>query len=221
MPFNIAIDGPAGAGKTTTAKKIAQHFGFVYVDTGALYRAIAYWITTQGKNPSDSEQVLPMLESINLSVEYIDNVQHTLVNGTNTTAFLRTPEISVKASDVSAIPEVRKRILYLQRSIAATHNSVMEGRDIGTVILPNANVKFFLTADIEIRAQRRFDELNDGTKHVRYSDILNDMCKRDYNDSNRSVAPLKKADDAIEIDTSNMPHAYVVSKMIKIIKERM
>lgn len=202
--INIAIDGPSGAGKSSVAKAAAKQLGFIYVDTGALYRSIGVNALKHSINPADAEKVTALLSETHLELKYIDGTQKVFLNGEDVSEEIRLPESSMAASKVSAIPEVRAFLLDLQRNIAAENNVIMDGRDIGTVILPNARYKFFLTASPEVRADRRFKELKEKGLDVNYDDILKDIIERDYNDSHRAVAPLKQADDAVLIDSSNM-----------------
>ena len=202
--INIAIDGPAGAGKSTVAKAVAQKFGFIYVDTGALYRSIGVNALKHNIDTNDSEKIINLLPETKVELKYIDGNQRVFLNGIDVSEEIRFPEASMAASNVSAIPEVRDFLLNLQREIAATHNVVMDGRDIGTVILPDAEYKFFLTASPEVRAARRFKELKEKGIDVDFNALLEEIIQRDYNDSHRKTAPLKQADDAILVDSSNM-----------------
>lgn len=220
MVMNCALDGPAGAGKSTVAKEIAKKLGYIYVDTGALYRAIGLYATRCGATTTDASQVVPLLHSIDVELRFEDGVQNVYLNGENVSDKIRTPEMSIAASNVSAIPKVRDFLLDLQRNIAQNNNIIMDGRDIGTVILPDAQVKIFLTASAEERASRRYKELTEKGQQVVYEDVLNDIIKRDYNDSNRATAPLKKADDAIEIDSSSMTAQEVVDTIAQIITRK-
>lgn len=215
--MNCALDGPSGAGKSTIAKSLAKRLGYVYVDTGAMYRAIGLYALTNGADTTSKEEIVPLLADINVELKYIDDSQRVILNGEDVSDKIRTPEISMAASNVSAIPEVRAFLLDLQRDIALKNNIIMDGRDIGTVILPNAEVKVFMTASAEERARRRFEELTAKGQDVVYEDILNDINQRDYNDSHRAAAPLKKADDAVEIDTTNMSIDEVVDSIEELI----
>ena len=190
--FNVAIDGPAGAGKSTIAKAAAKELGFIYVDTGALYRAIAYNAVTKGVI-DDTQKIIDMLIDTNVELKYVDGVQAVYLNGDDVSAYIRTPEISMGASKVSAIPQVREFLLNLQRDIAQKNNVIMDGRDIATVVLPNADVKIFLFASPECRAQRRYKELMEKGEDVTFEDVLADVNQRDYQDSHREIAPLKRA----------------------------
>ena len=221
MIINVALDGPSGAGKSTIAKALARRLGYVYVDTGAMYRAIGLYVTRAGVPTDSKEEVVPLLENITVELEYVDGVQRVLLNGEDVSDQIRTPEISMAASNVSAIPEVRTFLLELQRSIARKNSIIMDGRDIGTVILPNADVKVFMTASPEERAKRRYEELIAKGQDVNYDDILKDINQRDYNDSHRAAAPLKKADDAYELDTTGMSIDEVVDSIEKLIDKRL
>ena len=189
MGLNVALDGPSGAGKSTIAKALAKKFGFVYVDTGALYRSIGLYVKRRGADTKSPEEVVPLLPDIRVELKYFDGSQHVILNGEDVSDVIRTPEISMAASDVSAIPAVREHLLDLQREIADTNDTVMDGRDIGTVILPNADVKIFMTASAEERAKRRYEELLAKGQDVSYDAILSDINQRDYNDTHREIAP--------------------------------
>lgn len=204
MTINCALDGPSGAGKSTIAKAVAKKLGYVYVDTGALYRSIGLYCTRKGIDVKDSAAVEGVLSEIKVELKYVNGEQTVWINGEDVSGLIRTNEISMAASAVSAIPAVRDFLLELQRSIAKANNIIMDGRDIGTVILPDAQVKIFMTASAEERANRRYKELVERGQDVNYDDILRDINQRDYNDSHRDTAPLKKAEDACELDTSNM-----------------
>lgn len=204
MSINIALDGPSGAGKSTIAKMLAKKMEYVYVDTGALYRAIALFMLRNDVDISDDDKVVDMLPQVEVNLSYVDGAQQVLLCGENVSDKIRTPEVSMGASRVSAIPQVRQFLFDLQRNIAKTNNIIMDGRDIGTVVLPNADVKIFLTATAEERANRRFKELQEKGDTSTYEEVLADINQRDYNDTHRDVAPLKKADDAVEIDSTNL-----------------
>lgn len=222
MNIAIAIDGPAGAGKSTIAKLCAKELEFIYVDTGALYRAIGLCAYRNNIGSKDADAILQMLKDIKVELAFNDKKEQiVLLNGEDVSGFIRTPEISMYASDVSAIPQVRAFLLELQRNMAKTNNVIMDGRDIGTVVLPDAQIKIFLTASPQVRAKRRFDELIEKGMDVNFDDILSDVITRDYNDSHREIAPLKPADDSIIVDTSELNLERSVSKMISIMKERM
>lgn len=222
MNIAIAIDGPAGAGKSTIAKMAAKELSFIYVDTGALYRAIGLCAKQNDIGSKDVDKILEMLKTIKVELAFNDNKEQiVLLNGEDVSSLIRTPEISMYASDVSAIPEVRAFLLDLQRNMAKTNNIIMDGRDIGTVVLPDAKVKIFLTASSEVRAKRRYDELIEKGMDVKYEDVLSDVITRDYNDSHRETAPLKPAEDSVLVDTSGLDLEQSVEKLISIMKERM
>ncbi len=202
--INIAIDGPAGAGKSSVAKAVAAKLGFIYVDTGALYRSIGVNALRHGIETNDAQAVTALLPETKVELKYIDGSQRVFLNGEDVSEAIRLPEASMAASNVSAIPAVRTFLLDLQRDMAKNNNVIMDGRDIGTVILPDAQYKFFLTASAEVRADRRFKELKEKGIDVDYKALLEEIIQRDYNDSHRTTAPLKQADDAILIDSSNM-----------------
>ena len=220
MGINVALDGPSGAGKSTIAKTLAKKLEYVYVDTGAMYRSIAYFVVSNGANPENAAEVAPMLNEIDIKLIYIDGSQHVMLNGEDVSDKIRTPEISMGASKVSAIPAVREFLFELQQNIAKENNIIMDGRDIGTVVLPNADVKIYLTASAEERANRRFKELQEKGDNSTYDEVLADIKQRDYNDMNREIAPLKKADDAIEVDSTNLNLEESVEKIYKIIVEK-
>lgn len=217
--FNVAIDGPAGAGKSTIAKAAAKELGFIYVDTGALYRAIAYNAVTKGVI-DDTQKIIDMLTDTNVELKYVDGVQAVYLNGDDVSAYIRTPEISMGASKVSAIPQVREFLLNLQRDIAQKNNVIMDGRDIATVVLPNADVKIFLFASPECRAQRRYKELMEKGEDVTLEDVLADVNQRDYQDSHRDIAPLKPSEDSVMADTSKLNLEESIQLITDIIKER-
>ncbi len=220
MPINVAIDGPAGAGKSTVSKAVAAKLGFIYADTGALYRAVAYAVNSKGIKACDKEKVINELESITPELRFTGGLQHVFVNGEDVSDKIRTSEISMEASAVSAIPEVREFLFGLQKKIARENNIIMDGRDIGTVVLPGADVKIFLTAAAEERAERRYKELSGKPGCPSFEDILSDIKTRDYNDMNRSIAPLRQAEDAVLADTTEMDFQTVVSMVLSIIKEK-
>ena len=199
----IAIDGPAGAGKSTIARLTAKKLGYLYVDTGALYRTVGYAAWQRGIDPADADQVAAMLPEITVDLRFDqDGVQQTLLNGENVSAEIRSPEMSRYASQVSAHKAVRDYLLWLQRKLAKEHNVIMDGRDIGTTVLPDANLKIYLTATPEDRARRRFDEYLSKGVSVDYEKLLNDIKQRDYDDSHREISPLRRAEDAKLVDTS-------------------
>lgn len=218
--INIAIDGPAGAGKSTVAKGVAAKLGYIYVDTGALYRAIGVYALRQGVDTKDGDGVSALLPEINVELKFIDCVQHVFLNGEDVSVEIRTPDASMAASNVSAIPSVRSFLFDLQRNIASKNDCIMDGRDIGTVVLPNAQVKIFLTADPEERAMRRYKELIVKDPDVKYDDVLADLKVRDYQDSHREIAPLKPAEDSVVYNTTGNSLEESVEKVINIIKEK-
>lgn len=201
----VAIDGPSGAGKSTIARAAAGHLGFVYVDTGAMYRTIGLAVCRAGVPLGETERIQPVLDSgIQVSLKYENGVQHVLLDGEDVSDLIRTPEMSKYASFVSAVPAVRAFLLQTQREMAQTNNVIMDGRDIGTVILPHAQVKIFLTASAEARAKRRFIELQEKGENITLESVVADMKQRDHDDETRAAAPLKKADDAVLVDTSEL-----------------
>lgn len=218
--INVAIDGPAGAGKSTVAKGVAAKLGYIYVDTGALYRAVGVYALRQGVDTKDSDGVSNLLPEINVELKFIDGVQHVFLNGEDVSAEIRTPDASMAASNVSAIPAVRSFLFDLQRDIAGKNDCIMDGRDIGTVVLPHAQVKIFLTADPEERAMRRYKELIVKDPDVKYDDVLADLKVRDYQDSHREIAPLKPAEDSVVYNTTGNTLEESVEKVISIIKEK-
>ena len=221
MSIAIAIDGPAGAGKSTIARLAAKELGFIYVDTGALYRAIGLAASRRSLTAEDKDAIIEMLTAIKVELAFNDrNEQIVLLDGEDVSGLIRTPEISMMASAVSAIPEVRAFLLDLQRDMAHTNNVIMDGRDIGTVVLPDAKIKIFLSASPECRARRRYDELIEKGVDVKYEDILSDVVARDYADSHRDIAPLKPADDAIMVDTSGEDLETSVNKLLTIMRNR-
>ncbi len=219
--YSIAIDGPAGAGKSTIARTLARELGYCYVDTGAIYRTVAYFLDLLGVSPKDVDGVERYIDELTVELQYDeDGKQHMLMNGLDVTDDIRTQEISQKASLVSAHPVVREMLLDMQRQVARKHNVVMDGRDIGTVVLPKANVKIFLTASAEVRAQRRCDELAAKGQSAKYATILKEIEQRDYQDTHRAVAPLKMARDSVKVDTSNLDIDGVLEALKKIIGEK-
>lgn len=219
-PVSVAIDGPVGAGKSTIARTAASRLGFVYCDTGALYRAVGLYCLRGGTDMSDGGAIAARLPEIGVEIRLVDGVQRVFLNGEDVSEEIRLPEVSMAASAVSAVPEVRAALLDLQRSVAEKNNVIMDGRDIGTVVLPNADVKIFLTAKPEIRAKRRFDELCAKGVEVVFEDVLEDLQKRDYNDSHRAAAPLKQADDAVLADTSELDFEQSVELVCGIIQSK-
>lgn len=216
--ISVAIDGPAGAGKSTIAKKIAENMGYIYVDTGALYRTVALSLINNGISSDDVAAVEKHLEKINVDLCYINGEQRVLLNGTDVSSKIRTPEVSMMASTSSALPVVRAFLLELQRKMAVEHDVVMDGRDIATVVLPNATVKIFLTADVEDRAKRRYDELILKDSTITYEDVLKDVIQRDKNDSTRAVAPLKPAEDSIILNTTGNTLDQSIELLINTVK---
>lgn len=219
MSINIAIDGPAGAGKSTIARKAAAELGFIYVDTGAIYRSVAYYCLSKGADLSVPENAEKLLPEITPELRFIEGVQHVFVNGDDVSDKIRTPQVSMAASKVSAIPAVRAFLFDLQQKIARENNVIMDGRDIGTVVLPNADLKIFLTASPEARADRRFKELKDKPDAPTYDEVLSDIIKRDHDDSTRAIAPLKQAEDAVLCDTTSLSLEESVDKIIGMIKK--
>ena len=218
--IRIAIDGPSGAGKSTVAKALAARLGIIYVDTGALYRTIGYYVRSQNVDPKDAVEVEKLLPEIRVELKYENGAQKVFLNGEDLGDRIRTPEMSMYASAVSAIPAVRAFLLETQRDMARRHSVIMDGRDIGTVILPDADVKIFLTASNECRAKRRCDELNAKGIAASYDDVLADMIERDRADSTREIAPAVAAPDAIPFDNSWMTPDECTAKLLELIRER-
>ena len=219
--YAIAIDGPAGAGKSTIAKRLAKELGYYYVDTGAIYRTVAYFLDLLGVSPKDVDGVERYIDELTISIEYDgEGLQHMIMNGMDVTGDIRTQDISQKASLVSAHAVVREMLLDMQRDVAKRHNVIMDGRDIGTVVLPKADVKIFLTADPEVRAKRRCDELLAKGQKAVYETVLKEIVQRDYQDTHRAIAPLKMAKDSIKVDTSALDIDGVVAKIKQIIGEK-
>ena len=220
--ISIAIDGPAGAGKSTIAKALAKELGYHYVDTGAIYRTVAYFLDLLGISPKDVDGVERYIDELTVAIEYDEEgKQHMLMNGMDVSDEIRTQDISQKASLVSAHKVVRDMLLDMQRSVAKKHNVIMDGRDIGTVVLPKATVKIFLTASAEVRAKRRTDELLAKGQKVSYEQTLKDIQQRDYQDMNRPIAPLKQAKDAVLLDTSDLGIEEVIARMKEIIGKKL
>ena len=220
MSFNIAIDGPAGAGKSTIAKQLARELGFVYVDTGAMYRALGYYFMTNGISADDEAAIAAACPNVNVSITYEDGVQNVWLNGENVSTVIRQEEVGKMASATSVYPVVRTKLVELQQALASTTDVIMDGRDIGTVVLPNADVKIYMTASSKVRAKRRFDELTAKGIECDFDEIEKDIIERDYRDMNRETAPLKKADDAVELDTSDLDIDGVVNAMKAIIDKK-
>ena len=219
--YTIAIDGPAGAGKSTIARALAKELGYYYVDTGAIYRTVAYFLDLLGVSPKDVDGVERYLDELTVEIEYDEEgKQHMLMNGMDVTDDIRTPDISQKASLVSAHGIVRDMLLDMQRDVAKKHNVIMDGRDIGTVVLPRATVKIFLTASAEVRAQRRLEEMQAKGQQGNFKQVLADIQQRDYQDSHRAIAPLKRAKDAVLLDTSELDIDGVIAAMKKIVMEK-
>ena len=219
--YSIAIDGPAGAGKSTIARRLAAELGYYYVDTGAIYRTVAYFLDLLGISPKDIDGVSRYIDELTVQIEYDEEgKQHMIMNGMDVTEDIRTQEISQKASLVSAHAIVRDMLLDMQRDVARRHNVVMDGRDIGSVVLPKASVKIFLTANPQVRAQRRCDELIAKGQKVNFQQVLKEIEQRDYQDTHREVAPLKMCRDSVKLDTSNLDIDGVVAEMKRIIGEK-
>ncbi len=219
--YAIAIDGPAGAGKSTIAKRLAKELGYQYVDTGAIYRTVAYFMDLWGVSPKDVDGVQRYIDELTIGIEYdADGLQHMIMNGMDVTGEIRTQEISQKASLISAHAVVRDVLLDMQRDVAKQYNVIMDGRDIGTVVLPKADVKIFLTASAEVRAKRRTDELIAKGQKADYDTILREIQQRDYQDTHRQIAPLKMAKDSVKVDTSEMDIDGVVDAIRKIVGEK-
>lgn len=222
MSIAIAIDGPAGAGKSSLSKEVAKELSFIYVDTGALYRTIGLAASRKGLKKEDKAEIISMLNDIDVKLSFNDEgTQIVLLNGEDVSSFIRTPEASMFASAVSAIPEVRAFLLDLQRNMAKSDNVIMDGRDIGTVVLPDAKIKIFLTASPEKRAMRRHKENIEKGIDSTYEEVLNDVNQRDYQDSHREIAPLKPAEDSVLVDTSDYDFEGSKELLLKVIKERM
>lgn len=212
--INVAVDGPAGAGKSSIAKAVAEEIGFIYVDTGALYRSVALYAL---ENDLDNDSLIASLYKINIRLEFINGSQHVILNEDDVSDKIRTSDVSMNASKVSALPEVRKYLFDLQKKIAAENNIIMDGRDIGTVVLPDADLKVFLTASAEERANRRFLEVRDS--NITYEKVLKEIKQRDYNDMHRDISPLRQADDAVLLDTTGMTIDEVKNKLKAMIAE--
>ena len=220
--YSVAIDGPSGAGKSSVAKAVAKQLNILYVDTGAIYRTIGLEIYRRGLDPKSKADVLPVLPQLDIRMAYGDDgLQHMLLNGEDVTAEIRKPEISLYASDVSAMAEVREFLMEMQRDIARRNCVVMDGRDIGTIVLPDAEVKIFLTASAEERAKRRFLELEKKGMEKPYEEILAEQKQRDYNDTHRTVAPLKPAEDSVTVDTTQLDFEQSKEKILSVIRERL
>ena len=218
--IRIAIDGPSGSGKSTLAKAVAQELGIIYVDTGALYRTIGYHVYLNGKDPHNAQEVEGLLSGINIELKYENGAQKVILNGEDLGDKIRMPEMSMYASAVSTIPAVREFLLEMQKSLARENSVVMDGRDIGTVIIPDADLKIFLTASDETRAMRRTIELQSKGVDVKYEDVLSDLIERDRQDKNRDIAPAVPADDAIFFDNSNMSVEESLNEIVRLLNER-
>ena len=214
--FSVAIDGPAGAGKSTVAKAVAKALNAAYLDTGAMYRTMGLYMAEHGHRRP--EAIAEAARTPDLRVEFRDGVQRMFLDGDDVTERIRTPEAAATASKVSAVGAVRERLVDLQREIARGQSVVMDGRDIGTVVLPDATVKIYLTASCEVRAKRRFDELTQAGKEIAYEQVLDDIVQRDYNDAHRAVSPMRQADDAVRVDTSEMTRDEVVADIVRRIR---
>ena len=216
MGYNVAIDGPAGAGKSTIAKLVAKEKGYIYVDTGAMYRGLAIHFLDKGIQPQETEKVIEACKDAEVTIAYEDAVQHVYLNGKDISSRLRNEEVGNMASVTSAIPEVRKKLLELQQNLAKTQNVIMDGRDIGTCVLPHADVKVYLTASVETRAKRRYQELQEKGEDCNLEEIAHDIEERDRRDMTREIAPLKQAEDAVLVDSSDMTVAEVVKTIVDL-----
>lgn len=216
MGYNAAIDGPAGAGKSTIAKLVAKEKGYIYVDTGAMYRGLAIHFLDKGIQPQETEKVIEACKDAEVTIAYEDAVQHVYLNGKDISSRLRNEEVGNMASVTSAIPEVRKKLLELQQNLAKTQNVIMDGRDIGTCVLPHADVKVYLTASVETRAKRRYQELQEKGEDCNLEEIAHDIEERDRRDMTREIAPLKQAEDAVLVDSSDMTIAEVVKTIVDL-----
>ena len=216
MGYNVAIDGPAGAGKSTIAKLVAKEKGYIYVDTGAMYRGLAIHFLDKGIQPQETEKVIEACKDAEVTIAYEDAVQHVYLNGKDISSRLRNEEVGNMASVTSAIPEVRKKLLELQQNLAKTQNVIMDGRDIGTCVLPHADVKVYLTASVETRAKSRYQELQEKGEDCNLEEIAHDIEERDRRDMTREIAPLKQAEDAVLVDSSDMTIAEVVKTIVDL-----
>lgn len=214
--FSVAIDGPAGAGKSTVAREVASRLGAVYLDTGAMYRTMGYYMKEKGV--TGTEAIAKASAEPQVEVRFIGQDQHMILDGVDVTGRIRTPEASMMASKVSTVPAVRERMVDLQRRIAQGHSVVMDGRDIGTFVLPDATVKIYLTASCEVRAQRRYDELMKKGSEVSYEQVLSEIVERDYNDAHRAASPMRQAEDAVRLDTSDMDPEQVVEAIVNRVR---
>lgn len=216
MGYNVAIDGPAGAGKSTIAKLVAKEMGYIYVDTGAIYRGLAIHFLDKGLNPCDKIKMIAACKDADVTIQYEQGLQQIYLNGRNITSRLREEEVGNMASQCSALPEVRAKLLELQRNLAENENVIMDGRDIGTCVLPDADIKVYLTASVKTRAKRRYDELTGQGKDCMLEEIARDIDERDRRDMNRETAPLRQADDAVLIDSSDMTIPEVAEAIIRL-----
>ena len=219
--ISVAIDGPAGAGKSTVARAAAKELGYIYVDTGALYRAVGLYMLQHGISVSDEDAVVKELSKLQVSLEFRSGEQHVLLCGEDVSAQIRTPEVSMAASAVSAMQPVRSLLFDLQKNMAKTNNVIMDGRDIGTVVLPEAQVKIFLTASDEERAGRRYRELLEKGQNASFEEVLNDLRARDYADSHRAAAPLKPAEDSVLVDTTGLSLENSVQKVLQVVRQKL
>ena len=220
MAYNIAIDGPAGAGKSTIAKAVAKRMNLIYVDTGMMYRAIALFVLRQKIDLQDREKIVEACKNVDVTIRYEDDIQVVFLNGENVSARLRTEEVGTAASIISPIPEVRRKLVELQRRLAAESDCIMDGRDIGTCVLPDAQTKIYLTASSEVRAKRRYDELTAKGEACDLKKIREDIEERDYRDMHRETSPLKQAEDAVPVDTSDMTIEEVIGKIISLCSDK-
>lgn len=220
MSFNVAIDGPAGAGKSTIAKAVAKELGLIYVDTGAMYRAMALYMLRSGIDPSDEMAVIAKCAEAHITIRYEDGVQVVFLNGENVNGLIRTEEVGNATSMISVIPKVRQKLVELQQTLAAENDCIMDGRDIGTCVLPNAQLKIYLTADSLVRAKRRYDELAARGQECDLEKIQADIEERDYRDMHRETSPLKQAEDAVYVDTSLMTPEEVTRRLVELCRER-
>ena len=216
MSFNVAIDGPAGAGKSTVAKAVAKQMGLIYVDTGAMYRAMALYMLREGVDLKDTREIAGKCTGADITIRYEDGVQVVYLNGENVNAYLRTEEVGEAASVTSPVPQVRENMVRLQKALAASSDCIMDGRDIGTCVLPNAQLKIYLTASSEVRAKRRYDELTAKGESCILANIKADIEERDYRDMHREMSPLKQAEDAVLVDTSDMTQDEVIDAVLKL-----
>ncbi len=219
--INIAIDGPSGAGKSTIAKAVSKALGYIYVDTGALYRTVGLNALRMGKNTRSEDEIIPTLQGLQVSLRFVNGEQRVFLGEEDVSTAIRQNEVSMAASNVSAIPKVREFLFELQRNIAKNNNCIMDGRDIGTVVLPDAQIKIYLTASSEARADRRYKELVERGQEVKYDDILREIELRDYQDTHREIAPLKKAEDAVLVDTTKLNLEESIDYLLETIKVRL